>query len=361
MAYNIYVIIPVYNAEGFIDQAVQSVLNQKSKRIRIVLIDDGSTDGSGKQCDALALAHSEIEVIHQRNGGVSAARNTGIEYVLNRCQGRDEDVYIAFLDADDFWNFQVRLDDFDPEEAELVFFSSVMSNSAGKRYGQALLQKDEIRFYEVPNRQWIPCGTFGSLLYRADLIRENHLRFLNGVRIGEDVIFWRQATFCARKIKFSSELLYIYRLNHLSAIHNIKTEDVLTLHVPCAWERAMEWMDGLPQYTPNEKSVWKQTCAAIVGARLLEYIRIMAERGVSAGRIYSIVIESGLKKYLDDLDIDCLAQWQKSDLILYRQGLRKLVVRRRIGGIIPELAKVLLKIPVFRSIREAMRFRVVRL
>ena len=79
---NIHVVIPVYNAVGFLRQTVASVLHQPYSGIDIVLVDDGSTDGSGQLCDELAAEEDRIHVIHQNNSGVSTARNAGIDYIL---------------------------------------------------------------------------------------------------------------------------------------------------------------------------------------------------------------------------------------------------------------------------------------
>lgn len=78
----IHVIIPVYNAVRFLRDAVRSVLEQPCKDIEIILVDDGSTDGSAELCDELVVTDARISVLHQQNQGVSVARNNGIEYVL---------------------------------------------------------------------------------------------------------------------------------------------------------------------------------------------------------------------------------------------------------------------------------------
>ena len=72
------VIVPVYNVEGYLEKCVQSVLAQTEKDFELLLVDDGSTDHSGKLCDTLAQTDSRIRVIHQQNQGLGGARNTGI-------------------------------------------------------------------------------------------------------------------------------------------------------------------------------------------------------------------------------------------------------------------------------------------
>jgi len=89
------VIIPAYNAEVFIDETIQSVLNQTYNNIEIIVVNDGSTDRTKLIIDNLCKSNKKIRAIHTENAGVSAARNKGIENANGE--------YIAFLDADDFW------------------------------------------------------------------------------------------------------------------------------------------------------------------------------------------------------------------------------------------------------------------
>ena len=90
------IIVPVYNIKLYLEECVNSLLNQYYKNCEIILVDDGSTDGSGEICDTFALKDPRIKVIHQENGGLPAARNAG----LNISQGK----YIAFVDSDDLVN-----------------------------------------------------------------------------------------------------------------------------------------------------------------------------------------------------------------------------------------------------------------
>lgn len=91
------IIVPVYNVERYIRSCVESVLQQTYNDIRLVLVDDGSTDASGLICDEYAARFSSISVIHKTNGGLSSARNAGIDFVCN--QGGID--WISFLDSDD--------------------------------------------------------------------------------------------------------------------------------------------------------------------------------------------------------------------------------------------------------------------
>ena len=90
----ISIIIPVYNVEKYLKECVDSVRKQTYKNLEIILIDDGSKDNSGKLCDELAKEDNRIKVIHKENGGLSDARNVGIENATGE--------YIQFIDSDDF-------------------------------------------------------------------------------------------------------------------------------------------------------------------------------------------------------------------------------------------------------------------
>ena len=90
----ISIIVPVYNVEQYLDDCLISIINQTYKNIEIILIDDGSTDKSGKICDEYAKKDSRIIVIHKENGGVSSARNAGLRIAKG--------AYIGFVDPDDW-------------------------------------------------------------------------------------------------------------------------------------------------------------------------------------------------------------------------------------------------------------------
>ena len=87
------VIIPVYNAEKYLHRCIDSILAQTYTDFELLLINDGSNDGSGMICDAYAAKDSRVRVFHKENGGVSSARNIGIDNAAG--------VYISFVDADD--------------------------------------------------------------------------------------------------------------------------------------------------------------------------------------------------------------------------------------------------------------------
>lgn len=94
----ISVITPIYNTEKLLGRCVDSILNQTFRDFALILVDDGSTDGSGRLCDELAARDSRIVVLHQKNSGVGAARNRGLDWVFANSDSR----WITFVDSDDW-------------------------------------------------------------------------------------------------------------------------------------------------------------------------------------------------------------------------------------------------------------------
>ena len=90
------VVVPVYNVEKYLKRCVDSLINQTYKNLEIILVDDGSTDNSGKLCNDYAKDDSRIKVVHKKNGGLSDARNAGIDIASGK--------YVSFVDSDDYVN-----------------------------------------------------------------------------------------------------------------------------------------------------------------------------------------------------------------------------------------------------------------
>lgn len=115
------IIIPVYNVEKYLNQCVDSILGQNLDSIEIILVDDGSTDGSVAICDSYANDYDFVKVVHKANGGLSSARNTGIDAAKGE--------YIIFMDSDDWWNPEVNVKEMltyvkDNPETEMFLFTS---------------------------------------------------------------------------------------------------------------------------------------------------------------------------------------------------------------------------------------------
>lgn len=243
----IHVVIPVYNAKQFLRETVVSVLDQPCKDIDIVLVDDGSTDGSAALCDELAAEESRVSVIHQQNQGVSVARNTGIEHFLNK----QVEGYMAFLDADDLW-FPHVLDGSVPVRlqgmnyTDVFVFGCTSSNgtcsryAVPRRYAEETIQGGNGAIWKVQRH-------FCANLYAVNLLRNFGIRFVPGLKYSEDKIFAMQCLFLARNVTFMPEVLHVYRENTHSAMRKVFSYTPVDYYTPIidGWIASDLFLNGM--------------------------------------------------------------------------------------------------------------------
>ena len=132
----ISVIVPVYNVERYLDQCVESLIGQTYERLEIILVDDGSTDSSGEQCNAWANRDNRIRAVRQCNAGLAAARNTGLDLAKGE--------YIGFVDSDDYVlpdMFGTLLHNLQESDADLSIISYERENPDGSTYCNAFPDK----------------------------------------------------------------------------------------------------------------------------------------------------------------------------------------------------------------------------
>lgn len=224
------VIIPVYNCEKYISAAIESVLNQPYAGIDIVLVNDGSGDSSPVICDHYAAQYARVHVLHQKNAGVSAARNAGIEYLLSVSSDTD---YVAFLDADDKWAEGFLTEDsLAPfqKQYDLVGFQTARCNHSTSSYHPPISMDEGVCNGGAAAVWKNSKQTFGSAFYALKIIDQYHLRFPDGLKINEDIIFSMQFKYLASTIYLENKLLYLYRNNQSSASH--KRTDAVSKYVP---------------------------------------------------------------------------------------------------------------------------------
>lgn len=218
---DIYVIIPAYNAEKYLVEAVESVLNQPYKNINVIIVDDGSTDNTPAICDSLSTQYANVYCIHKTNGGVSSARNTGIEYVLSK---ENEKIFIAFLDADDKWNDNIIDEEIITRnsDSDIIVFGEVSANEDISRFSKPII---------FQSRQYNKCGQgliwsfnshFASKFYSSEIISKYNICFDESLRYSEGQKFQLQCIFLSKKIASISGVLYIYRNSENSAMDKMR-------------------------------------------------------------------------------------------------------------------------------------------
>lgn len=208
------VIVPVYNVEKYLDECVESLVGQTYENLEIILIDDGSTDGSGGMCDDYASRDERIKVWHTKNNGVSVARNFGIE--------RSSADYITFVDADDF----LAVDAIEKLVAGVLAEPSVdISLGDVTVYHTAGYTEDPPKRLTPINQLFsvksssekvisellVDINSSFCKLIRKSLIVENNIIFSKDLRIAEDLEFISKTLFKSNKVYFIGEAIYFYR------------------------------------------------------------------------------------------------------------------------------------------------------
>lgn len=211
MKYDISVIIPVYNCEKFLTRCVESVLKQKcEQKLQIILVDDGSTDTSPAICDRFQSENDNVLALHQKNAGVSAARNFGI--------ANAEGEWISFVDSDDYLLDRFYEKMLSGDNADLICCSytgnSVVSDELDSMLDDKIYSSDEFdeTLYPVMANDYIFFQCWNKL-YRRSIIIENNLCFPVGIKYAEDMEFVFNYVKYIKNFKFVKSPLYFYYVN----------------------------------------------------------------------------------------------------------------------------------------------------
>ncbi len=202
----ISVIVPVYKVEKYIKQCVDSILNQTFKDFELILVDDGSPDNSGAICDEYVAIDKRVRCVHKENGGLSSARNAGIEIA----QGE----YIAFVDSDDC----IASDMLDVIYSNALKYDADISGIEYAEFSRELPEliqnkrikhkkKNLMKFIMQKNRLY--CAV--RYLYRGSVLADQ--RFDCGIKLGEDQMFIFDYVFKCNSLVMSSYNGYFYRHN----------------------------------------------------------------------------------------------------------------------------------------------------
>ncbi|MBQ5832817.1 MAG: glycosyltransferase family 2 protein [Selenomonadales bacterium] len=211
---SVSVIVPVYNAERFLPKAIESVLSQTYTDWELILVDDGSTDGSLGICETYANRDRRIKVFSQENHGVSSARNLGLGYARG--------AYVTFMDSDDELDagaFEACAERVGKTGADMVVFSIdfIASNGAKEVRLPALEDKEYtvdsfLRTYIQKKVMYVYSNA--NKWYKRSLLDTHGIRFDEAVRFGEDRLFNYEVLRVADRISTLSPRFYRYYLRN---------------------------------------------------------------------------------------------------------------------------------------------------
>lgn len=227
------VIIPVYNAEKTLHRCVDSILDQNYPDMELILVNDGSKDGSLAICNAYQTRDARVRVINKPNGGVSTARNMGLDAATGE--------YVLFVDSDDYVaeTYFIVLDAIDKlQKYDYVFFSHTIVGPTGEMpkilssYASSTIDESYTRFCEawyrrVLNEPW-------NKRYTRSIVEDNKLRFEESLYIGEDILFNLQYVLNCHSCLALSDCLYFV---------DIRNQESLSRKIRPDYEQQLEVLD----------------------------------------------------------------------------------------------------------------------
>ncbi|HBI93586.1 MAG TPA: glycosyl transferase family 2 [Terrisporobacter glycolicus] len=219
------IIIPIYNVEKYLCKCIESILAQTHKNLELILVDDGSPDNSPKICDEYAQKDDRVIVIHKPNGGVSSARNAG----LDRASGE----YIGFIDPDDYIRsdmYELMVDELERNNVNMAIcgYDYITENGKVERpyniRGNELLTQKQFMTMQFDMPPTVRHGVVNKLFTTSTF---NGIRFPEGLHSSEDVYVLTECAKKINKVVFIHQPLYKNLMRNGSATHGgLNIEDL---------------------------------------------------------------------------------------------------------------------------------------
>lgn len=249
----ISIIVPVYNVEKYLDRCMQSILQQTYQRLEIILVDDGSTDSSAQKCDSYARRDSRVTVIHKQNGGLSDARNAGLEAASG--------AYIGYVDSDDWIEpdmyermYRACVEN-DAQLAVCRYFNEYRDRTESGGSGSVVsLSRDELlKIYIGGDDAYVIYNSVWSKLFKRDLVEG--MVFPKG-RNSEDIMYTTRAFCRAHKAVYLDSSFYHYVIDREGSIMNAAREERMFRdeipfwreHIACIGDMVSPQMADLARY-----------------------------------------------------------------------------------------------------------------
>lgn len=256
----ISIVVPVYNVEKVLSRCIESIINQSFKDIEVILINDGSTDESGKICDKYKSLDSRIIVVHKKNEGVSKARNIGINNASSE--------YIMFVDSDDYIKLDMCEKLFNAIEGTtydiaLAGYERKFSFN-GKETKKILIKPDVISMdkFEQYVENWNKL--FGKSLFNApwgklfklEYIKKEKIYFDETLKCGEDLVFNLEVLRKTHKIAVINESLYVYECTERESLttqydFNKHSNDIFLFNYTLEYLKCLNMIEQCKQSVAN--------------------------------------------------------------------------------------------------------------
>ena len=230
----ISVVIPVYNVEKYIRESLDSIINQTYKNLQIILIDDGSTDSSGSICDEYAASDDRITVIHQKNAGAGAAKNTGLDLI----QGE----YFSIIDSDDYIELNMYekmvcyMENYRVDVVQCLFRNVFVNRKVYRNYivkSKPIRKVSRNKFLKEYLYDW-KYAIFANKVFKTSLLKD--IRFPEGRKIDDE--FFTYKLICnSEHIVNTQDVFYNYRMRQSSVMNENADKRLILDRIDCFVER----------------------------------------------------------------------------------------------------------------------------
>lgn len=260
------VILPCYNVEKYLNECVESILNQTFKDYEIILVDDGAKDSTPQICDDYAAKYPFIKTVHQQNAGQSAARNTGTKHA--------EGEYIVYVDSDDYLKDNEVLQiiaDRAVSNPDVIAYKFIEYNEFNNTYSQCSFNFDITnkngslaeKYLELIDKDAYYNSAWSKAIKRSILI-DNNIEFERGL-LGEDNEWYYHVVMAANTLELIDEPLYVYRRRPDSITTTTKRKNLTDmLHILEKWEGLLKDHKGDKRAEVVRGSLAKQFCSAVI-------------------------------------------------------------------------------------------------
>lgn len=303
----ISVIVPVYNVDHYLEQCLESIINQTFKDIEIICVNDGSTDNSEKILNEYKTKDNRIKIINQTNQGLSAARNTGIKYA----QGE----YVSFIDSDDYIDIHLYETLVSHLPAEMICFNA---EAFGDGYIENKLNKNlkckQNGLHKISDKLIFKTNVYAwNKLFKLDIIRKFNIEFPTGLYFEDFVFLWDYMMHIKKAYYLSdNKNYYFYRQRSTSIMSNCTDKSIHHLY---AWHNLYERFQNNNLLKKHKKSINK----------LFEmYLRLAFKLSDKANRPLIAQTAKQYAKEINYKNIDRLIENINEDKIIYSNIFEKI-------------------------------------
>lgn len=341
------VIMPIYNGEKYLVQAIESVLNQSYKNVEILLISDGSTDKSYQICETYAQKYDNVFAYDKQNEGVGPTRNLGIE----KAQG----LYLAFLDCDDMWadgflDGKLVDDIKNAGYADVIGFSHFWCNQDLSRGFENLVQDKMVigGGIEAVNSTW---QHHSSMFFKREHCIKHGLMYRK-IRRHEDEIFRYQNLYLSNSIQFINKIMLLYRGNPNSETHNHISPETVYMPLLNAWYDILKWHT---EWHAKDIEIINHS-KGIICVYGIEGIGAMYKYGIPKKIVERIIQNNSCFGILSEAEECVYAANIRKTIREYFLKNNKFVIKSRVQGFGEKVARKLKKLPLICNVYEKKKF-----